>query len=312
MGEILRWVANIIGTCALVVAAAAFALHFWPTSRVPIVAVASVSPIVIGVAVVLALACLSAVRAWWRVGLTAVVAVAAIAVQAPYFVAAQALSGQPITVLTSNVMFGEGDVDELARMVRDNRVDVLAVQELTEDGADRIAASTIVDDLPHAFVRAGSGAKGTALYSRHPLSDKVEYPGFVFNQVSAVVAVPGHGDVEVFALHPVPPTITPQWESELGRLDEILHGAPENHPVIAMGDFNSTLDHARFRRLLTGGYHDAGEIAGVGWLPTYPTDKRFPAMVGIDHVLVRGLSAADVTSHDVPGSDHRAVLAHVG
>ncbi|MCF8612211.1 endonuclease/exonuclease/phosphatase family protein [Gordonia sp. HY285] len=312
MGEILRWTANIIGTVALIVAAVALALYFWPTSQVPVVAIASVSPVIVGVSVVLALACLSATRAWWRVGFAVAVAVAAIGVQAPYFAAADAPSGEPITVLTSNVMFGEGDVEELARLVRDNRVDVLAVQELTSDEADRIAASSIADDLPHAFVRAGSGAEGTALYSRHPLSDEVEYPRFVFNQLSAVVAVPGRGDVQVFALHPVPPTITPQWESELGRIDEIVHDAPENRPVIAMGDFNSTLDHARFRQLLTGGYRDAGEIAGVGWLPTYPTDKWFPAIVGIDHVLVRGLSAADVTSHDVPGTDHKAVLAHVG
>lgn len=312
MGEILRWTANVVGTVALVVAAVAASLHFWSVSWVPLVAAASVSPIIVCTSLVVAVGCLVPVRAWWRIGVAAVVAVASVWVQAPYFVATDGPSGDPITVLTSNVMFGQGDVDELARLVRDEHVDVLAVQELTSDEADAIAASSIGSDLPHSFVRADTGAAGTALYSRHPLSGEVEYPDFIFNQLSAVVSVPGRGDVTVFALHPVPPQVEPYWASELERIETVLHRLPDDGPVIAMGDFNSTLDHARFRRLLSDGYQDAGELAGVGWLPTYPTDKTYPPMVGIDHVLVRGLSAADVTSHDITGADHRAVLAHVG
>lgn len=312
MRGILHWCAAILGTVALLVAAVALALRFWPSSQVPILAVTSVSPIVLGISVVVALTCLASIRAFWRLGVAALLAVAGVWLQAPYFVAVGGAVDDPITVLTSNVMFGRADVDALARLTRDQAVDVLAVQELTPQEADAIAKSPIAEQLPYSFVRADADAQGTAIYSRFPLAEQTEYPGFVFNQVSVVVTVPGHGVVQVFAVHPVPPTLTSRWDRELEQIDTLIHDVPADRRVVAMGDFNATGDHAIFRRLLDGGYRDAGEVAGAGWLPTYPTDKSYPPIVGIDHVLVRGLSAVDTSAHDLAGTDHRAVSALVG
>jgi endonuclease/exonuclease/phosphatase (EEP) superfamily protein YafD len=81
--------------------------------------------------------------------------------------------------------------------------------------------------------------------------------------------------------------------------------------VIVAGDFNATLDHAVFRHAITG-CADAGERTGQGLVGTWP--NRFPRRLGpqIDHVLITGgITAETLSVHDVPGSDHRAVLTRL-
>ncbi|TWS19624.1 endonuclease/exonuclease/phosphatase family protein [Tsukamurella asaccharolytica] len=307
-----RMAASIVGTAALLGAILALVLHFWPGTDRITVAAAAVSPVLWAACAAIAVVCLLYVRALLRLFLAVAVVAAGIWVQSPLWRGEPAPAGPVLTVLSANIQLGAGDAGTLAKLVRDNRVDVLAVLELTGEGAQRIAASSIATDLPHSLVRPAAGAGGTALYSRYPLASTGVVPGFVLNALTAVASVPGRGDVQLFALHPVPPLDTETWDSELRRIGTLLQGVPEGRPVIALGDYNATYDHVRFRSLLTGGYRDAGQLAGAGWLPTYPTDKTYPPVVAIDRVLLRGLGAASVTGHDVPGADHRAVLARVG
>ncbi|CAM3867775.1 endonuclease/exonuclease/phosphatase family protein [Tsukamurella ocularis] len=307
-----RTAASIVGTAALLGAILALVLHFWPGTDRVTVAAAAVSPVLWAACIALAGVCLLYVRALLRLVLTVAVAAAGIWVQAPLWRGEPAPTGPSLTVLSANIQVGAGDADALAKLVRDNRVDVLAVLEVTAEAAQRIAASSIATDLPHALVRPAALADGTALYSRHPLKSTGTVPGFVMNALTAVATVPGRGDVQLFALHPMPPLDASTWDSELRRIGTLLQGVPEGRPVIALGDYNATYDHVRFRSLLTGGYRDAGQVAGAGWLPTYPTDKLYPPVVGIDHVLLRGLGAASVSGHEIPGADHRAVLARLG
>lgn len=81
--------------------------------------------------------------------------------------------------------------------------------------------------------------------------------------------------------------------------------------VIVAGDFNSTPDMRQFRDLLTNGYRDAVEQTGAGFAPTFPSNKWFPPVLVIDHVLTRNAAASSIQTVDIPGSDHRALLATV-
>jgi len=308
----IRTAASIVGTVALLAALATIGLHFWPGEQKVTVAAAAMVPVLLLATLALALVCLLYARAFVRLVLAIAVAAAGIWVQAPLWRGEAAPTGATLTVLTANIQVGRGDVSELAKLVRDNAVDVLAVEEVTPEAAARIAASTIASDLPHSFVRPAQLAYGTALYSRHPLSSTATVPGFALTALTAVASVPGRGDVQLFALHPVPPLAPSDWADELKKIEALLQGVPEPRPVIALGDYNATYDHVQFRRLLTGGYRDAGQLAGAGFTPTYPTDKPYPALVGIDHVLLRGLGAAEVTAHEIQGADHLALLARVG
>ena len=81
--------------------------------------------------------------------------------------------------------------------------------------------------------------------------------------------------------------------------------------VIVGGDYNSTPDMRQFRDLPTDGYHDAVEQTGSGFAPTFPSDTWFPPVITIDHVLTRNAIASLIMTTDVPGSDHRSLLANI-
>jgi endonuclease/exonuclease/phosphatase (EEP) superfamily protein YafD len=99
------------------------------------------------------------------------------------------------------------------------------------------------------------------------------------------------------------------WRTEIARLHTLLDRLSSDGPVAVAGDFNATTDHAQFRALLDPGYRDAADEAGAGYLPTYPNDRWYGPVIGIDHVLIRGgLSATSAATLDLPGSDHRALL----
>ncbi|MFE7799504.1 endonuclease/exonuclease/phosphatase family protein [Nocardia sp. NPDC057440] len=81
--------------------------------------------------------------------------------------------------------------------------------------------------------------------------------------------------------------------------------------LIVGGDFNTTYDHRQYRAILSGRFADAAEQAGAGHLVTYPTDKRWPPLVGIDHILVAEGCAVAIETVDLPGADHRALIAQI-
>jgi endonuclease/exonuclease/phosphatase (EEP) superfamily protein YafD len=57
---------------------------------------------------------------------------------------------------------------------------------------------------------------------------------------------------------------------------------------------------------------DAADAAGEGLSPTWPAGQVFPPPVTIDHVLAdERIEVGDVSIRDLPGSDHRAVLAQL-
>ncbi|HLM31474.1 MAG TPA: endonuclease/exonuclease/phosphatase family protein [Solirubrobacterales bacterium] len=98
------------------------------------------------------------------------------------------------------------------------------------------------------------------------------------------------------------------WESDI----EALPGAVEAPLRVLLGDFNATLDQEAFRDLLDRGYADVGSTLGDGLTPTWPTNRIFPPLVTIDHVLAdERIGIDDYSVHDIPGSDHRAVFAEL-
>jgi endonuclease/exonuclease/phosphatase (EEP) superfamily protein YafD len=86
-------------------------------------------------------------------------------------------------------------------------------------------------------------------------------------------------------------------------------------PVVIAGDLAATRDHLPLRDLDGRGLHDAATEARAGWQPTWPAHAQLlgvdvPPLAAPDHVLVGdGLSAARTETVDLPGSDHRALLA---
>ena len=219
-------------------------------------------------------------------------------------------NGPRLRVLTANVAYSDVQSDVLARMISDHRVDLLSLQELTPELASELRRGEAGRLLPHAAMRAGVGASGTGLMARRPLALQ-PLPERLQNRTAvARTRWPGFGAFEVAAVHPPPPTPSQvaHWAPDLRALPRADAGPL---PRVLAGDFNATLDHEVMRRLIASGYRDAAASAGVGLAGTWPSGRRLPP-VAIDHVLVpvawRVVSARVL---DLPGSDHRAVLAEL-
>lgn len=106
-----------------------------------------------------------------------------------------------------------------------------------------------------------------------------------------------------------PPVTRPEdWQRELRGLPR----APEEGPIrLLAGDFNATFDYAEFRNIVDSGYVDAADQVGQGLTATWP-ERRTAPPVTLDHVLVDGRAAVEgFRVADVPGSDHRAVIASI-
>jgi endonuclease/exonuclease/phosphatase (EEP) superfamily protein YafD len=113
------------------------------------------------------------------------------------------------------------------------------------------------------------------------------------------------GAARVLAVHTVAPVHgrVRRWADELDLLAAWRSRAPG--PTVIAGDLNTTTEHRALAAL--------GDARAPGFPPTWPT--RWPRWFGvrIDHVLAGGgLAVRDTRVLDLPGSDHRAVIAHLG
>ncbi|MCU7723617.1 endonuclease/exonuclease/phosphatase family protein [Actinoplanes sp. KI2] len=255
-------------------------------------------------------------RRWPAAGL-AIVVVAAFAV----FVLPRAVpggrgpaDGVRLRVMTSNLLIGGADPDTIVRLVRDQGVDVLAVQEFTPDAKDALAKAGLGDLLPYASLAAEPGALGSGLYSRFPVREAGHQRNRGgFEQAYGTIQPPGAGALLVESAHPLAPwalRVNPDWRQDLEAEPPADPGGP---PRILLGDFNATLDHAPLRRLIATGYRDAGAATGQGLVPTWPYEGH-PGIpkITIDHVLVdRRIGVRELSVRNIPRSDHRAVIAEL-
>ncbi|MFE4479284.1 MULTISPECIES: endonuclease/exonuclease/phosphatase family protein [Streptomycetaceae] len=259
---------------------------------------------------VLLLAVVAVLRARWLTGVAAALVVLQLWWLVPRFVpdGAGAPADAPrLRVATSNNFMGQVSPKSLVDLVREQRIDVLAVEEQSDSAADALDAAGIRTLLPHRERPAGTD---TALYTRLPVGSAAD-PAWPTTNLTVDV---GGRPVQLVAVH----TYYPLGDAR--RWAEDLHGlraaAPgRNHNAVLLGDFNATLDHKPMRDLIGTGLTDTHEELGAGLFPTWPQDHpdyRVPAVIQIDHVLHGpALTAVDVSEHALPRSDHRAVVAEL-
>jgi endonuclease/exonuclease/phosphatase (EEP) superfamily protein YafD len=237
---------------------------------------------------------------------------------APFFVppetsaVADPADAGTVRVMTVNALYGQADAESVVGLVRSQNVEVLSVQELTPDFERALADAGLDELLTHSFtVPAEDSPAGSGLWSTTELTDVQQQRGSSFAMPSALVDV-GGTDVRVTVVHPYPPMpdeIT-TWRTELVELTQ--HVQEDDTPQILAGDFNATYDHATFRNLLGSRFVDATREWGAGPAVTWPEGNRVPPLFALDHVVVeRDMPVSDVVAMQVPGSDHRALVATV-
>jgi endonuclease/exonuclease/phosphatase family metal-dependent hydrolase len=254
-------------------------------------------------------------RRWWVAAVAGVASVTLLACVVPRMVGGPTSStGVELRVMTTNMRVGGADAAAIVDLVRRHRVDVLAIQEITPGAQARLVVAGLETLLPHSQRSAADGVVGSALFSRHPLTDATTRtnPGG-FGQVEATAWVPGARPVPVESVHPVPPSEPDRVGVWTAGLRAQTPATPDGAPRVLAGDFNATLDHAELRRLIDTGYRDAASAVGVGLTPTWPYAGRLDGIappVAIDHILVdRRIGVRDFHAFTVADTDHRAIVA---
>ncbi|NMM22282.1 MAG: endonuclease/exonuclease/phosphatase family protein [Phycicoccus sp.] len=287
----------------------------WVDSSIAIVAVLqSMVPLVaVGVTGLLVIA---VIARRWRV---AVVAGAVFSVCAtiavPSVLAHTATSGRDdLVVMSANLQFGRADAPSLVTAVREHRVDVLVLLEVTPAFVERLTGAGLDAVLPESVGVARQGAGGTIIRSRIPMT--LVAPGiddvspYAFNEPVVSIHRPD-GDVVLRAVHARPPVPSgARWRSGLADLRAWRERQPAGQPLVMAGDFNSSLSHPAFRQVAET-MTDAHRGAGQGWVRTWPVGSRVPPFVQLDHVLMRGLQVVDAGTVTIAHTDHRAIWARL-
>ena len=252
-------------------------------------------------------------RGRFATGLLSLAAIAGLVLaltwHAPAFIAdSRPVTTRPLTVVSLNIARVAG-MDALIRAAKGADVVVLAE-------ADRTWVWALPDSFRQEFpyLAPVDRVEGSVILSRHPVGSVQALPASSFQQWAAIVQTPQLGAVRVVAVHPCNPYCgRGLWRSEAERLRTWLDERDRSIPTVVAGDFNAVDDHHTMRALYADGFRSAAHLAGAGFVRTWPSDRRFPPVIGIDHVLVDGpLTATAFDTFQVPRTDHlgiRAVIA---
>lgn len=217
-------------------------------------------------------------------------------------------------VMTLNTANGGASAEDVVALAREKNVEILCLQELSDDFLGELATAGLYDLLPHYVISdeasAISNGGRNGIWTLAPMSSISGnlLPIDTSSMPAGTVDVGGLA-VRVVSVHPNSPVRGAQdlWDEGLGVIGSL---AEYDHTYLVMGDFNSTWDHARFRELLGADFVDAGEEAGEGFHMTYPSGW-LPSLIEIDHIVYArdsGITVSGLEAVEVAGSDHRALL----
>lgn len=231
---------------------------------------------------------------------------------APLFVADRRPAGPAtFTVLSLNTLSGAADADQLVNAAAS--ADLVVLIEATAEGVQRLEQAGWRDRFRYVAGNTVARGSGAAIYSRFPLRNGISLPPTSFQQEAVTAQVPGLGPVRVIAAHPCNPFCGHnRWATEHDVLRAAVAGSPPNLPLVVAGDFNAVEDHGPIQALRRAGLVSATDLAGAGWLPTYPANSWVPPLLPIDHVLVdEQLTALSVERVAVAGTDHLGLRARL-
>ncbi len=220
-----------------------------------------------------------------------------------------------LSVLSLNAGRGNANVGVLAEAIRDTDPTVLVLVETSEPMIEALRAELVRGAYGHRTEPVVfGGSVDTVILSKFPLSQEPDAAsqteGALFDAPVALIQHPDLGSLRIAGIHPIPPTHGPtSWAATLRGIDawQLRQDAT---PLILAGDFNATAAHPQFRELAKQ-FQDAVPLLGPLPAGTWPADLPIPALVRIDHILVRGFAVTEAIRIEVPGTDHHGIVARL-
>lgn len=228
-----------------------------------------------------------------------------------------------LKVMSLNAKVGQADAAAIVRLVRENGIGLLGLQELSPDLEQRLDAEGLEELLPHRISQPLNGAGGSGVYAVRPLIPLDSVQGTAFDIPTLQLSLDAGGQPALLAVtnvHTQAPVegLAQRWRSDLAAVGT-LATRPGN--LLLLGDFNATFDHAEFRELLSGGPNgtagagrlvDAGVAARARFAATWPKDGQVLPGVVIDHIVTGPqVHSSGYSVQAVAGTDHAAVLATI-
>lgn len=214
---------------------------------------------------------------------------------------AKAVEGPGVlTVATQNV---HQDAVQSAMTLAESGAEVITLQELGEGQID-LVTKALKKTHPHFYSVSTVG-----LWSKYPLSNAQPLDlGLGWDRALRVDVASRQGDLRVYAVHAASarPMAHAERDKMLGSLSGYI-AKDSSKQIVALGDFNATSTDRNFSAISK----QLDEVRSQGWgLPmTWPTSP-FP-MLGIDHVLTRGIADSSMEKISAGDSDHYGLRASI-
>jgi vancomycin resistance protein VanJ len=213
-----------------------------------------------------------------------------------------------LRVLSNNVHAGNTDPAATVRALLTADADIVGLQEFTTDERSSYE-EPLTQAYPYHVIRGTVG-----LWSRYPIAQAsaVDLHLGWDRALRAVVRAPG-GEVAVYVAHMPSVRVdvdqgfsADQRDDSAEALGEAIaaDGLPR---VVLLADLNGSV-YDRALSPITAQLESAQAAAGDGFGFSWPAS--FP-MARIDHVLTRGVTAANAWVLPANGSDHRPVAADI-
>ncbi|MFJ3039667.1 endonuclease/exonuclease/phosphatase family protein [Streptomyces tendae] len=231
--------------------------------------------------------------------------------------------GGDLTVATHNVGAGNPDPAGTAHDLVASGVDVLALEEITDEDR-RVYEKELAGTYPYHTVQGTVGVwSKLPLSGTRPVDIATDY-GPLADTKPADVQLAGNralrttvttdqGPLVVYVAHLGSVRLNPRagfWTDSRDRNAEALGkvlAADRSERVMLLGDLNGTLDD-RALTGITSQLESAQDAAGDGFGFSWPA--KFP-VARIDQILVRGVEATGSWTLPATGSDHLPVAAGV-
>lgn len=192
-------------------------------------------------------------------------------------------AGRTISVVTWNLERGGVDRETFLDGVASSRVDLIALQELTPQQAATIEQRpSLKDRFPYQALYPRIDASGMGVLSSFPLEDVAfsTQPSilagqlqFADTEIGLIVAHPYPARITTATALRIPVGFDPlERDHALARVRaKVERVAGNDHPLILLGDFNTSPTEPAYDRL-TAGLADAHVVAGRGpgwsWRPS--------------------------------------------
>ena len=252
-------------------------------------------------------------RQWWLGGATVAVVAAGLALSQPLLTRPrqpdERSGATPVRVFHANLLYLNERPTDMVGTLETLDADVLTFTEYTTAHAELMHASEVAERYPHRIEHTIGRTGGSAIWSRHPLTE-VDTPPARDQSSGAVVLTTE--PFTLYVVHPPSPLVSLDgWHRELDGL-RALH-LDRSGPALVVGDFNADHWHPPFRRLLAAHWNDAHHLLRRPFSASWPTDRRpVPPFTRLDHALVNDqLVVRDIRNIVVPGSDHLGLVVTI-